>query len=96
METVGTAHLKNSLSSYLHKVKKGSRFMVTDRGKPVAKLVPLLEESGESQEEILAHLVAAGVVRPPVDKKRREITTPRIKLSGITIQEILDEERNSW
>jgi prevent-host-death family protein len=39
-ETVGVRDLKASLSAYLRRVHKGESLLVTDRGKPVARLSP--------------------------------------------------------
>lgn len=55
MVTAGIADLKANLSGYLDKVKAGSEVLITERGTPVAKLVPLepmLER--DSREERLA------------------------------------------
>jgi prevent-host-death family protein len=41
MRTVGVAELKARLSRYLGQVKAGHEVIVTSRGIPVAKLVPL-------------------------------------------------------
>ena len=41
MQDVGVRQLKNSLSRYLKLVKNGKTIRVTDRGKPIAKLVPV-------------------------------------------------------
>lgn len=68
MESVGTALLKNKLSAYLKRVRKGARFIVTDRGEPVAKIVPLNSKEATSTEEILASLAAEGVITLPVVK----------------------------
>lgn len=44
MEYIGIRKIKNSLSQYLELVKKGEIISITDRGKPVAKLVPVVSE----------------------------------------------------
>lgn len=44
VEQVGIRELRQNLSVYLAKVKTGSVFAVTDRGKPVAVLKPLTTE----------------------------------------------------
>ena len=41
MESVGVADLKARLSEYLKRVKTGEEVLVTDRGRPVARLVPV-------------------------------------------------------
>lgn len=46
MEAVGVRELKNRLGYYLRAIRQGRAFVVTDRGKPVARLVPV----GPSEE----------------------------------------------
>jgi prevent-host-death family protein len=41
MRSAGVAELKARLSEYLQRVKAGEEVLVTDRGKPVARLVPV-------------------------------------------------------
>ncbi len=40
MIEVGIRELKNSLSSYLRRVREGETVVVTDRGVPIARLIP--------------------------------------------------------
>ncbi len=51
---VGVRELRQNLSVYLDRVKEGERMEVTERGKPVALLVPLPEESPNSLEAMIA------------------------------------------
>lgn len=54
-KTAGVAELKEHLSEYLQQVKAGQELLITDRGTPVAKLVPLGGSAArESREERLA------------------------------------------
>lgn len=55
--------LKARLSHYLAAVRGGQEVLVTDRGTPVARLVPLRGPHGE--EARTAELVASGRLRPP-------------------------------
>ena len=50
---VGIRQLRQNLSVYLRRVAKGERFVVTERGKPVADLVPRAEDE-DVWERILA------------------------------------------
>ena len=64
MRTVGSRELKNRLGRYLKLVGQGETLIVTDRGKPVARIVRI-DSSGEagagrSVEEILKQLEAEG------------------------------------
>lgn len=56
MATAGIRELRDHLSRYLERVQGGEELTVTDRGRPVARLVPL------SQPVILDQLIAEGVV----------------------------------
>ena len=40
MEEVGVRQLKNDLSRYLRRVREGATLVVTDRGEPIARIVP--------------------------------------------------------
>jgi prevent-host-death family protein len=42
MKTAAVSELKAHLSEYLNEVKVGGEVIVTDRGKPVARLVPVV------------------------------------------------------
>lgn len=55
MKAIGIARLKAQLSHYVEQVKAGQEVVVTERGRPVAKLVPLrAAEKRESRRERLA------------------------------------------
>jgi len=56
--TVGIRELKNQISAYLRQVKSGQTIVITDRGKPIGRIIP----SGESVEERMHKLVRAGVI----------------------------------
>jgi prevent-host-death family protein len=62
MKTVGSRELKNRLGRYLKLVGQGETFIVTDRGKPVARLVPTgLDGNGlVGESEILKQLEQEG------------------------------------
>ena len=83
---VGIRDLKNGLSKYIDRVEAGEEVIVTDRGRPVAKLCPL-----DASDTRLADLVAAGVVRPPVSKKRHR-SPSRIKPKG-NVSDLVAEQR---
>ena len=62
MKTAAVATLKASLSQCLARVKAGEEIIVTEHGKPIAKLVPL----GRDPAGVRAHLLQlarAGLVR---------------------------------
>lgn len=53
---VGVRELRNALSRYLHRVRGGQTIVITDRGEPVARLIPA------GRPEPLARLMAEGRV----------------------------------
>ena len=56
------SELKASLSKYLARVKAGEEVIVTERGKPVAKLVPILRDDDDVEMERLRELERRGVL----------------------------------
>lgn len=54
--SVGVRELKTHLSRYLRQVKNGEDIVVTERGKEVARIVPI----GVSVEERLQRMVESG------------------------------------
>jgi len=83
---VGIRDLKNGLSKYIDRVQSGEEVIVTDRGRPVARLSPL-----DAPDDRLADLVAAGVVRPPVSGTRHR-SRSRIKPKG-SVSDLVAEQR---
>ena len=57
---VGIRALRQNLSVYIRRIHRGERFEVTDRGRPVALLVPFT-----GRESPLARLVAEGRATMP-------------------------------
>ena len=67
MQRVGSREFKNRLGRYLGEVRKGQTLLITDRGKPVAKVSPPDQngESGLTFSELLKKLEAEGKIRLP-------------------------------
>lgn len=65
MKTVGSRELKNRLGRYLSLVEKGQAILITDRGRPVAELVPVEGDARKKQglDDRLEELAAAGHLR---------------------------------
>lgn len=60
MERIGVRELRQNASRYLARVANGEAIEVTDRGRPVARLVPV--PAGEST---LAELISSGRLKVP-------------------------------
>ena len=63
MKTAKVSELKASLSEYLGQVKAGEEVVVTDRGRPIARLVPIEPHDGAGLPAHLLELERAGLVR---------------------------------
>ncbi len=61
---VGIRELRNNLSKYLDRVRSGEEVVVTDRGRAVARFVPL------RGERPIDRLIAEGVVTPARERQR--------------------------
>ncbi len=59
MATVGVRELKNRLSAYLGRVKQGETVTVTERGHPVAELIPA---HASALRQKLEPLIRAGLL----------------------------------
>jgi prevent-host-death family protein len=57
---IGIPDLEEHLPKYIERVRGGEEIVVTDDGRPVARLSPI-----DGPRNRLAELVAAGVVRAP-------------------------------
>ena len=55
---VNIRELKAHLSKYLRKIKEGQTVLITERGKPIGRIIP----EGEPIEERLAKMEAAGLI----------------------------------
>jgi prevent-host-death family protein len=84
---VGVRELKNNLSRYLDRVQQGEEVIVTDRGRPVARLSAL----GHSADR-LGELIATGVVRPPKSTQRAR-PARRIEPKGSVSDLVADQRR---
>lgn len=83
---VGIRELKNGLSKYIDLVRTGEEVIVTDRGRPVARLLPI-----DASHDLLADLVANGQVRPPISTTRHRPRS-RIKPKG-SVSDLVAEQR---
>jgi prevent-host-death family protein len=78
--------LKNNLSRYLQQVEAGVEVVVTDRGRPIARLNGIDNTVGDK----LAGLIEASLVRPPTSKVRRR---PVPLSSRGSVSELVAEQR---
>jgi len=83
---VGVRELRQNLSKYLDRIKRGERLEVTEHGRPVAVLAPLGAAEGR-----LDRLVAAGRVKRP-EADLLAVLPPKGKPST-TLSDALEQQR---
>lgn len=94
MKVVSITNAKNRLSALIDGLKGGSRVLIVDRGRPVARLEPVTGGKDE-QDGRIARLVREGILRPGKAKMPRSLMraqSPRMK-SGSSAVTVLIEER---
>ena len=97
MSTVGVAQLKAALSLYLARVKAGEEVVVTERGRPVARLVPVQPAPGAEQARLQA-LERAGEVRVGSGKVPEtfwELPRPQ-DARGLVRLAVAEEREQGW
>ncbi len=92
MRSIGVRELRQNASRYLLEVKRGETLEVTERGEPIARLVPIPQK-----ESTYARLVAEGRIRPgrgnlldvidPIEPK------PGVPLPSEVLEEMREDER---
>jgi prevent-host-death family protein len=88
---VGMREAKENLSRLVNEVKKGAEIILTERGKPVARLAPIVDEY-LSLETRLTKLEYAGWIEAP-NRHAQKMPVP-LPLSEEKAQEFLQEDRN--
>ncbi len=96
MRTVTVSKLKASLSQYLRRVKAGEEVLVTERGRPVAKLAPVV--GAHVLPESLAEMERQGLVKVGSLKLPKDFwDLPRPKdPKGLTVKAVLKERDEGW
>jgi len=92
MSTVGVRELKNRLTHYLRRTKQGEEIVVTERGKPIALLMPIeAVKRASSLEARLARLAAEGRVTLPSRRPLRRFHP--VKVGGPPLSRVVIEDR---
>lgn len=90
MQTVeaGIRELKSQLSAYLRQVKAGERIVITERGRPIGRLVPI----AQTVEEQLERLSQVGLIA--WNGQRLEPLQPLAQVQGArTVADLVLEDR---
>ncbi len=90
--SVGIREAKINLSKLLKNVLMGREIIITDRGKPVGKIVPMPSDSLPLADRI-NELERQGWIEPQKKKKVKKLLPP-IPLPKELAQKFLQEDRN--
>lgn len=88
MRSIGVRELRQNASRYLREVKRGETVEVTERGEPVARLVPVLENEGNYER-----MVAEGRITPGKGNLLDAIDPIKREPGERPLSEILEEMR---
>ncbi len=89
MTVAAVSEIKARLSEYLARVRGGEEVVVTDRGRPVARIVPV-----EDREPHLGELERQGLIRGPSARLPDDfLDRPRPALEGPSLVDAVIEER---
>ena len=83
---VAVTKLRAELSGWIEHVRKGEEIVVTDRGVPVARIVPV------DSTPLLERLVAEGVISKPKVAKRPIARDQLVKARG-SVSDFIGEQR---
>jgi prevent-host-death family protein len=95
-ERVSIGRLKARLSAYLDRTRAGETVIVTDRGRPIARLTPV---GGEvALEGRAAELARAGLARTPAAPFDRALLTARRPRdpANRSLEALLEERAEGW
>jgi prevent-host-death family protein len=92
METIGLRELNQNPSRAVARVRAGASIIVTDRGKPVLRMTPEIENPST-----LERMVSDGIVQPPAEQGMPDVI-PELadgvaSLSDLVIADRVKERR---
>ena len=96
MKKASITEAKNNLSALIDGLKNGSPVLIVDRGRPVARLEPVVRHPRSNDEGRLERLVRDGLVQPArtvLPKPLLGTPPPRAKGSASAVRALIDERR---
>ena len=94
MKKASITQTKNQLSALLDRVRHGETVLIMDRGRPVARLEPALQEGEGDETGRLARLERAGILRRATSSVRSKLlleSPPKLKKGASILQALLAE-----
>lgn len=95
METIsiGIRDAKLHFSKLLKRVQQGEEILLKDRGRPIAKIVPI-DTQTLSLADRIQRLEQQGVIQPDsADSQSKPLPAP-IPVAQVSVQQYLQEDRN--
>jgi prevent-host-death family protein len=87
-KTIGIRDFKEQLSGHIKEVKSGETLVITERGKPVARLMPIVADlDAKLQQMVDSGQASWSGQKPPSDGFRASVKGPK------TVAELLLEDR---
>lgn len=96
MTRASISELKARLSAFLDIVRQGGEVLVTDRGRPIARLAPVEgDQRAESRQDLL---LRSGQMKPPTAQLPRDFWTRRHPPDpeGRSVAVLLEERGEGW
>lgn len=90
--SIGIRDAKINLSKLLKEVQKGAEVIITDRDKPVGRIVPVSVEENLPLAERIASLERECLIQPAKKKKVKNLPPP-LPLPGELARKMLEEDR---
>lgn len=97
MKSESISSAKNRLSALIKRVQRGEPVLITDRGVPVAKLVPV--QLGKGIPERIVALAQQGLVRLPEKPPSADwlkLPWPKPTPGPSVVELLLEERREGW
>lgn len=88
---IGVREAKARFSRLVHDAQRGHEWIITQRGTPVAKIVPMRDATSTPLAERLLRLVRLGIIEPATARSRA-VPAPLPLEPGIA-QRFLQEDR---
>ena len=92
MIEIGVRQLRNGLTRYLKLAEKGQAVLVTSRKRPIAMIKRPDSTSAQTEEEVVAALIAEGKLIGPVEPGPFEPFRP-VRVKGKPVSQMIIEDR---
>jgi prevent-host-death family protein len=88
---IGIREIRQDASTILARVEEGEEFIITNRGVPIARLLPISVDDND----LIAEMIASGEI-VEAEGNLWELPLPTFKVKGKSATQQLIEERESY